>query len=99
MEESRTDIIRGKLDHKQIEDVEELMYDLITALEKIEELATETDIIRPEHLLAIMDENLKDHLKEPKTCQHQTYRQTLEEQAEYCEEFAIAGSDYCKRHD
>lgn len=99
MEESLTDIIRTRLDHKQIADVEELLYSLITTVENIEELVNETDILRPDHIRALIAEQLKEYTGELETCHFQTHAATLETPGEWCEEYAVVGSLYCTKHD
>lgn len=34
----------------------------------------------------------------PNQCEWQTFRGTLEEPPEYCEEFAITGDNFCAQH-
>ena len=106
---SNLDIIREKLDGGQFTDLEELASGLLAALEGIEKKNSETlaeatidnfdSIGVPASNIQTMIAYWTDEFAElPQNCAHETYAATLETPAEFCEEDAVEGSEYCKEH-
>lgn len=94
------DEIREKLDADQIEDKDDLISDLIDTLDAIRRRLTgEEAFIENEEFQFDVNKYLKSYEGPVATCEWETYRATLETPAEYCENNAIAGSDYCELHD
>lgn len=100
---SNLDIIRGKLDGGQFTDLEELASGLLSALESIETRASHAKVgegtpISWQGLLTNIGYWVDEFAELPQTCAHETYAATLETPAEFCEEDAVEGSEYCKEH-
>lgn len=91
--------IREKLEVDQIEDKEELISDLLATLEAIRLRARQGGgVITDAELEDETHRWLKSYKGEALTCGQQTCYDSLEEPAEWCEEYAMAGSLYCKTH-
>lgn len=91
--------IREKLEVDQIEDKEELIYDLLATLEAIQLRSRQGGgVITDAELEDEAHRWLKSYKGEVLTCMQQTSYVSLEGPAEWCEEYAMAGSMYCKTH-
>lgn len=93
------DEIQEKLEADQIEDKEDLINDLIAALKAVQSRAEQGSFATSEEIDADISFHLSTYEGPILTCAWQTYRATLETPAEYCENSALAGSDYCYMHD
>ena len=93
------DDIRDKLEADQIEDKEELINDLLATLDAIYSRTNQGRFTTDDELDSDIDTYLQKYKGEVLTCGWETYRATLETPAEYCENNAMAGSDYCYMHD
>lgn len=97
---SNLDIIREKLDGGQFTDLEELASGLLAALEMLEDgIATERPTYTDKQgLLKSIAYWTGEFAELPKTCAYETERETRETPAEFCEEYAVEDSEYCKEH-
>ena len=103
---SNLDVIRERLDGDKYTDLKEVASTLLAALDSIEalskqardEVGTLHNYVHADDLVRRINYWVEELAEETASCAHETYRATLETPAEYCEEDAVPGSEYCKEH-
>lgn len=89
--------LKTRLDNDVV-DQDELLTALIETVEALADRMDGETSLSVESIEVVLTDCLEDYLTEPMTCEFQIYRATLESPAEYCENYAAQGSEFCKDH-